>query len=121
MKKRNLLQRTIIILVVTLGGLYLVIGPHRRPKLSDFTLSGLKNSLAENIRLGLDLKGGVHLVMRVKVEEYLRTLAENNATVAMDAAKGVGAQVKDARAVFQMDEKGNVRRDSAFSFFVATE
>ena len=63
MKKRNLLQRFIIILVVTLVGLYLVIGPHRRPHLSDFTLNGFKQSLQDNIRLGLDLKGGAHLVM----------------------------------------------------------
>ena len=76
MKKRNLLQRFILILVVTLVGLYIVIGPHRRPKLSDFTLAGIKNTLQDNIHLGLDLKGGSHLVMRVKVEEMLATMAK---------------------------------------------
>ncbi len=76
MKKRNLLQRFIIIALVTIAGVYVVIGPHRRPKLSDFTSSGIKRSLEENIRLGLDLKGGAHLVMRVKVEDYLQMMAE---------------------------------------------
>jgi preprotein translocase subunit SecD len=68
MKKKNLLTRVIIIAVVTIVGLYLVIGPRRRPTLKDFTWSGIKASLASNIRLGLDLQGGSHLVMRVKTE-----------------------------------------------------
>jgi preprotein translocase subunit SecD len=114
MKKRNLLQRFIIIAIVTIAGLYVVIGPHRRPKLSDFTGSGIKRSLAENIRLGLDLKGGAHLVMRVKVEDYLKKLADNNATTALTAAKTVGAKVKDSDVGF--DASGDTYR-----FFVKTE
>ncbi|HEY0378469.1 MAG TPA: protein translocase subunit SecD [Pyrinomonadaceae bacterium] len=98
MKKKNLLRRFILIAVVTIVGLYVVIGPHRRPKLSDFTPVGIKNSLKDNIRLGLDLKGGSHLVMRVKVEEFLKRLALTNATIADKAAKDVGAKVTDARA-----------------------
>ena len=72
MKKKNLLQRSIIIAVVTLIGLYMVIGPRRRPTAQDFTAAGIKRTLAENIRLGLDLKCGSHLVMRVKTEEFLK-------------------------------------------------
>ena len=33
--KKNLLQRIIIILVVTIASLYYVIGPHRAPRASD--------------------------------------------------------------------------------------
>jgi len=99
MKKRSLLQRTIIIVVVTVVGLYIVIGPHgRRPRLADFKWSGIKANLANNIHLGLDLKGGSHLVMRVKVEEYLQHLTENNAVAALNAAKDAGIEVKDAHA-----------------------
>ncbi|HSV33775.1 MAG TPA: protein translocase subunit SecD [Pyrinomonadaceae bacterium] len=99
MKKRNLLQRTILILAVTLVGLYIVIGPHgRRPHLSDFKWSGLKATLADNIHLGLDLKGGSHLVMRVKTEEYLKRLCEDNATAAQNAAKDANFEVKEAHA-----------------------
>ncbi|MDQ3687350.1 MAG: hypothetical protein M3430_17390, partial [Acidobacteriota bacterium] len=72
--KKNLLQRFIIIAIVTLGSLYIVFGPRRAPKLSDFTLAGINNTLRENIRLGLDLRGGSHLVMRVKVADYLKRL-----------------------------------------------
>jgi preprotein translocase subunit SecD len=95
MKKKNLLQRTIIITIITLIGLYVVIGPHRRPRLGDFSWAGIKNSLRENIRLGLDLKGGSHLVMRVKTEEFLKTLTQNNALAAMTAAKEAGYAVKE--------------------------
>src|SRR5947207_1591906 len=99
MKKRNLLQRAIIIAVVTLVGLYIVIGPHgRRPHVADFKWSGIKANLANNIHLGLDLKGGSHLVMRVKVEEYLKRLTEDSAVAAQNAAKDAGIDVKEAHA-----------------------
>lgn len=98
MKKKNLLQRIIIIAVVTLVGLYIVIGPRRRPTLKDFGWSGIKASLASNIRLGLDLKGGTHLVMRVKTEEFLKRLTEDNAVAVENAGKEAGYDVKNAKA-----------------------
>jgi preprotein translocase subunit SecD len=98
MKKKNLLQRTIIIVVVTLVGIYIVIGPRHRPSLRDFTWSGIKANLAANINLGLDLKGGSHLVMRVKTDEYLKTLTEENASALQEAAKGAGLPVKEVKA-----------------------
>lgn len=98
MKKKNLLTRIIIILVVTVFGLYLVIGPRRRPTLKDFTWSGIKQSLASNIKLGLDLQGGSHLVMRVKTEEFLRRLTEENSNAAQNAAKDAGYDIKGGRA-----------------------
>jgi preprotein translocase subunit SecD len=94
MKKQNLLLRVIIIAVVTIFGLYLVIGPRRRPTLRDFTWSGIKSTLANNIRLGLDLQGGSHLVMRVRTEDYLKRLTENNSIAAQNAAKDAGFEVK---------------------------
>jgi preprotein translocase subunit SecD len=98
MKKHNLLARVIIIAVVTLLGLYAVIGPRRRPALADFKWSGIKQSLATNIHLGLDLQGGSHLVMRVKTEEFLRRLTEENFVAAQNAAKDAGFDVKGGRA-----------------------
>ncbi|MGH9972250.1 MAG: protein translocase subunit SecD [Pyrinomonadaceae bacterium] len=105
MKKKNLLQRTIIIAVVTLLGLYIVIGPRRRPRLSDFTWSGIKATLATNIRLGLDLKGGSHLVMRVKTDQYLKSLTEGNALAIQNAAKEAGLPPKEVKA----ETSGNYR------------
>ncbi len=98
MKKKNLLQRVIIITVVTLVGLYVVIGPRRRPTVNDFKWSGIKANLNSNIKLGLDLEGGTHLVMRVKTEEFLKRLTEDSAVAADAAAKASGYDVKSARA-----------------------
>jgi len=98
MKKKNLLQRVIIIAIVSVVGLYIVIGPRHRPSIKDFSWSGMKATLASNIHLGLDLKGGSHLVMRVKTEEFLKHLAEGNAVAAENAAKDAGFEVKSARA-----------------------
>jgi preprotein translocase subunit SecD len=98
MKKKNLLQRTIIIAIVTVIGLYLVIGPRHRPTLRDFTWSGIKASLASNIHLGLDLQGGSHLVMRVKTEEFLKRLTSDNYVAAQSAAKDAGFEIKGGRA-----------------------
>src|SRR5688572_4670687 len=98
MKKKNLLTRAIIIAIVTIVGLYLVIGPRRRPTLQDFTWSGIKQSLASNIKLGLDLQGGSHLVMRVKTEEFLKRLTEDNYVAAQNAARDAGHEIKGGRA-----------------------
>lgn len=98
MKKKNLLQRVIIIVIVTIAGIYLVIGPRHRPTLNDFTWSGIKQSLRSNIHLGLDLQGGTHLVMRVKTEEFLRRLTEENYVAAQNAAKDAGFEPTGGRA-----------------------
>jgi preprotein translocase subunit SecD len=87
MKSTGLWIRTVIILVITLAGIYLVFGPRRAPTSADFTWQGIKDNLAQNINLGLDLKGGSHLVMRVKTDDYLRKLTENNAQAALSAAQ----------------------------------
>ena len=87
MKNRGLWIRTAIIVVILLGGIYLVFGPRHTPTGSDFTWQGIKDNLSQNVHLGLDLKGGSHLLMRVKVEEYLKKLTENDREAALNAAK----------------------------------
>jgi preprotein translocase subunit SecD len=98
MKKKNLLQRIIIIIIVTLVSIYIVIGPRRKPTRQDFTWNGIKNTLQQNIHLGLDLRGGSHLVMQVQTDEYLAKMTSDNAAAAQQAAKDAGLPVKDARA-----------------------
>ncbi len=83
MKNTGLWIRTAIILAITVVGFYLVFGPRRMPTGADFTWSGIKENLASNINLGLDLKGGSHLVMRVRTDDYLKTLTENNSQAAL--------------------------------------
>ncbi len=99
MKNSSLLIRTIIIVAVTLIGVYLVFGPRGSVEASDFSWDGIKNNLSENINLGLDLKGGSHLVMRVKTDDYLKTITENNREAALTAAKEAQLPVGDASSV----------------------
>jgi preprotein translocase subunit SecD len=99
MKNSSLWIRTIIILAVTLIGIYLVFGPRRAPVANDFTWQGIKNNLAGNINLGLDLKGGSYLVMRVKTDEYLKVLTENNAQAALSAGKDAQLPVGEVSTV----------------------
>jgi preprotein translocase subunit SecD len=87
MKNTGLWIRTAIILAVTLLGIYLVFGPRRTPTTDDFTWQGIKSNIEQNVNLGLDLKGGSHLVMRVKTDDYLKTLTENTAQGALTAAE----------------------------------
>ncbi|HEY6118940.1 MAG TPA: protein translocase subunit SecD [Pyrinomonadaceae bacterium] len=98
MKKKNLVQRTIIIAVVTLVGIYIVIGPRHRPHLKDFAWSGIKSTLQDNIHLGLDLKGGSHLVMHVKTDAFLKELTQGNSVAIQNAAKNAGFPPKDVKA-----------------------
>ena len=95
--KKNLLQRVIIIAAVTLLGLWVVIGPRHRPTLADFTPAGLNNTLRENINLGLDLRGGSHLVMQVQVRDYLTRLSNDTAVSVQNAAREQGYDVKEVR------------------------
>ena len=112
MKNSSLWIRTGIIIAITLIGIYLVFGPRRVPTGSDFTWSGIKQNLADNINLGLDLKGGSHLVMRVKTDDYLKTLTENNAQAALSAAK----DAKDAEGKpFPVKDSTNVAQNGTYS------
>src|SRR5215213_6916300 len=72
--------RTIIILLVTLVCLYVVLMPHnRRPGLKDFTsMSQVRQNLSDNIRLGLDLRGGSHLVLQVKTDDVINGITQKN-------------------------------------------
>jgi len=99
MKNKSLLIRTIITVVIFLVGVYLVFGPRRMPNSSDFTWTGIKTNLSENINLGLDLRGGSHLVMRVKTDDYLKVLTKNSAQAAETAAKDAKLPVTGSSVV----------------------
>src|ERR1044071_1445232 len=95
--KKNLLQRVIIIAVVTLLGLAAILWPGRAPNRGDFSLAGLNNILRKNINLGLDLRGGSHLVMQVQVQDYLKRLTEGTAVGVQRAAAAQGYNVKEVK------------------------
>jgi preprotein translocase subunit SecD len=95
--KKNLLTRFIVIILVTLIGLAFILWPGRKPTAADFTLAGINGILRRNINLGLDLRGGSHLVMQVQVQDYLRRLTEGTAVGVQNAAREQGYDVKEVR------------------------
>ena len=97
--KKNLLQRVVIIAVVTLLGFAAYSGRAASPNAGDFTVAGLNNILRKNINLGLDLRGGSHLVMQVQVQDYLKRLTEGTADGVQKAAVAQGYNVKEVKPV----------------------
>jgi preprotein translocase subunit SecD len=81
---KKIRTRAIIIILVTLVGLYMVFMPHsRKPGLKDFTSwAQVKENLQNNIHLGLDLKGGSHLVMQVQTDDVIKGISAKNAEAA---------------------------------------
>lgn len=76
-------NRVIIILIVSVAGLAVVFKPHHKPTVRDFTnWSQIKTNLSENIHLGLDLRGGSHLVMQVQTDEVIQKITRQNADIA---------------------------------------
>lgn len=73
-------NRVIIILIVSIAGIAVVFKPHHKPTIRDFTnWSQIKQNLSENIHLGLDLRGGSHLVMQVQTDEVIQKITQRNA------------------------------------------
>ena len=70
--KKNLTARTVVIVVTIL---ICVLGIVDFPK----SAADLKKNIGNNIRLGLDLKGGTHLVMQVQVQDAVKADAEQTA------------------------------------------
>lgn len=91
--RRNLRSRVIIIAFTTLISLLLIFYPrtmdeqgHKRTAgemLKDFTsVAALKENVLSHIKLGLDLKGGSHLVMQVQTEDIINQLTKNHVSEA---------------------------------------
>src|SRR5437660_1006285 len=84
----------LIPMLLVFGVFYILLIRHQHRKQKE-----LQSTFAQNIQLGLDLKGGSHLVLRVKIEDYLKRMSEDSATAAQNAAKDAGFDVKEARPV----------------------
>ncbi len=71
---KNLLAKTILIIAVLIVFLFGIVGIP-----SSFTAKGLLASLQQRIHLGLDLKGGTHLILQVQVNDAIN--ADTDRTV----------------------------------------
>jgi preprotein translocase subunit SecD len=100
---KNLRTRGIVIGVVTLFSLLMMFGPWNRPidagklKASDFIK--FRQNLSENIKLGLDLKGGTHLVLQVQTDDALKALTQGNQAKAVEILKKENIAYKDVKVL----------------------
>ncbi|KAF0239588.1 MAG: preprotein translocase subunit SecD [bacterium] len=113
MRKSNLRSRVFVIAITTLISLLLILYPrtHEDKKpgepgllgrkrtgeemLKDFTSwSAIKANMASHIKLGLDLKGGTHLVMQVETDEVIKKFTDNNARQAEETLKKANIPLK---------------------------
>jgi preprotein translocase subunit SecD len=93
--QRNLTAKAVVIVVVVLACLFGIIG---YPKFLGgvgvpTSLAQLKSNLSQNIHLGLDLKGGSHLVLQVQVQDAAKTQADQTIESLRDATKAANIPV----------------------------
>src|SRR3954468_1041371 len=69
---KNLLWKTIFIVAVMLVFLFGIIGMP-----SSFSRQGLLSSIQDRVHLGLDLRGGTHLILQVMVNDAVKADADN--------------------------------------------
>jgi preprotein translocase subunit SecD len=80
--KKNLKGKTIGIIAVLVVCIYGIIGVP-----SGFTGAALLDSISQRIHLGLDLRGGVHLILQVVVEEAVSAETDNTVGTIQQALK----------------------------------
>ena len=69
---KNLLWKIVSILAIVLFFFYGIFGIPKK-----FTLDGLADAVTDHIHLGLDLKGGTHLILQVHVNDAISVDAQN--------------------------------------------
>src|SRR5215813_2854924 len=100
---RNLRRRSIVIGVVSLLTFILLVGPWIKGKdqpvsaADFFSPSHLKRNVSENIRFGLDLKGGTHLVMQVQADDAIKGITEGNRQRAIHMLNKNGLKFTDVK------------------------
>jgi preprotein translocase subunit SecD len=68
----NLKWKVLFILLVILGCIYGLIGLPTFPT----SVADLRNNFSQQIKLGLDLQGGTHLILQVQTQEAIAHYAD---------------------------------------------
>src|SRR6476646_8489585 len=83
--QKNLLLKTVIIVAILLIFVYGMLGI---PK--SFSSEGFKNAMLDRIHLGLDLKGGTHLILEVQVNDAINTQSDHAAETLKEELQKAG-------------------------------
>ncbi len=98
--QKKLLVKTGIIIAILLIFIYGMLGI---PK--SFSSQGLKEALLANIHLGLDLKGGTHLILQVMVNDAVGAQSDHAAEVLKDELQKARVPFADIGKVENQPEK----------------
>lgn len=117
---RRVRNRVYVVLASTLLSLYLLFGPQhfqvKDPLTGEFSWAAVKASfqprknLAENIKLGLDLKGGSHLILQVQTQDVIQSVTDGNLAKARDILQQQNIAVKNVvsprtgQVIVEMDD-----------------
>src|SRR5579864_6830843 len=96
---KNLLLKTLLIVAVLIFFLFGIIGVP-----GSFTSQGLKEAVQKRIHLGLDLKGGTHLILQVQVNDAVNVVAQNAVEVLKEQLRNRKIDFAD---ITQPDEQNN--------------
>jgi preprotein translocase subunit SecD len=99
--RKNLTQKTILIVAVLL---VCVLGITGIP--SGFSATALKQSILDRIHLGLDLKGGTHLILQVMVDEAVGITTDSDASHVQQDLQSNGVTLPP-NSVIKPDPKGH--------------
>ncbi len=114
-------NRLFVIVGLTLISVFLLFGPFRMGDpltgefswdvvKTNFTLTRLRQNLADNIKLGLDLKGGSHLILQVQTNDAVQSITDGNLAKAREILQKENIQVKNVisprlgQIVVEMDD-----------------
>ena len=124
MMNKRILQRFLLILGVTLVCVWRVVAyPGLLPS---------KERLKENVKLGLDLKGGIHMVMRVRTDDAVKAeldlsrerirgaLAEKGMVPSQVEPEGKDALVFSGIDAARLDEGRSLLRDQYPQYQIET-
>src|SRR3954451_4829745 len=79
--RKNLLSKTILIIAILLIFVYgIFLGTDADKAIAAWKQGGMVAAIQENIHLGLDIKGGTHLILQVAVNEAVN--ADTDRTMA---------------------------------------
>jgi preprotein translocase subunit SecD len=96
---KNLLWKVVFIVGTLLFFLYGIFGIPKK-----LTLDGLADAILDHIHLGLDLKGGTHLILQVHVNDAINVDAQNAIEVLKDQFRSHKIQYTD---IVQPDPQNN--------------
>jgi preprotein translocase subunit SecD len=98
--QKNLLLKTVIIVAILLIFVYGMLGI---PK--SFSSEGLKNAMLDRIHLGLDLKGGTHLILQVMVNDAVGGQSDHAIEIMKDELQKAKVTYADIAKVDNQPEK----------------